>query len=87
MPSNIKNKIFIPLFIFTVLLFITAGCTGGFGLRKIASVPPEDMITLSAGGPHGGRWQTQDLIIAFEYTTNSNAHLTAIIKSNQDKHE
>jgi hypothetical protein len=52
---------------------MTAGCTSGFGLRKIASVPPEDIIPLSAGGPHGGRWQSLDLVLDFEYTKNSNA--------------
>ena len=69
MPFQRKIKKYIHLsVVFTVLL--AAGCHGGFGLMKIASVPPEDVISMSAGGPHEGRWQTRDLIIAYQYTKN-----------------
>jgi hypothetical protein len=64
-----KEKIMIAFQIFglSILTILLVGCTGKAFTYKGKYVAEDDRISLQAGGPHKGNWQTRDVTIAYAY--------------------
>ena len=67
--TMITFKLF-GLSLLTILLVACAGKTFTYNGRWVAQ---DDRISLQAGGPHKGNWQTRDLVIEYNYEKETQA--------------
>lgn len=67
MKSKQKIPIVFKLFILFVLMTFLFACGGKLLSYRGSWIEEQDRISLQAGGPHKGIWQTRDLSIEYEY--------------------
>ena len=67
MKSKQKIPIVFKLFILFVLITLLFACGGRPLSYRGSWVEEQDRVSLQAGGPHKGSWQTRDLSIQYEY--------------------
>ncbi len=67
MNSKKKSPIVFQLFMTFLLITFLVACGGRLSSYRGSWVEEKDRISLQAGGPHQGSWQTRDLSIEYEY--------------------
>jgi hypothetical protein len=67
MSANEKIMIAFKLFGLSLLTILLVACAGKTFTYNGRWVEEEDRISLQAGGPHKGNWQTRDVAIEYAY--------------------
>jgi hypothetical protein len=67
MSANEKIMIAFKLFGLSLLTILLIACAGKAFTYKGSWVAEDDRISLQAGGPHKGNWQTRDVAIEYAY--------------------
>jgi hypothetical protein len=80
MNANEKTMTAFKLFGLSVLTILLVACTGKTFTYNGRWVAQDDRISLQAGGPHKGSWQTRDLAIEYNYEKETQAlHISGAV--------
>lgn len=81
MRAKEKTVIAFKLFGLSLLIILLVACTGKVFTYKGRWVAEDDRISLQAGGPHKGNWQTRDVAIEYAYQQETqNLQISGVVK-------
>ncbi|UCG06284.1 MAG: hypothetical protein JSV83_20615 [Desulfobacterales bacterium] len=81
MSAKEKTVTLFKLFGLSLLIILLVACAGKMFTYMVSWVAENDRISLEAGGPHKGNWQTRDVAIEYAYQQDTqNLQISGVLK-------